>query len=103
MKGEIDIHGFESKLLRAEKLVRFTSVSRRNLELIKGFEEYCFSSGLTMHLRVKSSMWGTDECEAFKSKNLPALYVESVNSVADRSRLCLSALCSPAYPWLDPP
>jgi len=54
MKRQIDLHGFKVRLERAERLVEFRNpISTRNSELIKRFEDYCFSEGLSEARVVK--------------------------------------------------
>jgi len=54
MKRQIDLHGFKVRLERAETLVEFRNpISTRNSELIKRFEDYCFSEGLSEARVVK--------------------------------------------------
>jgi len=48
LDSAIDIHGFEKRLHSAERLVSLSNpISAKNSELIKRFEDYCFSEGLS--------------------------------------------------------
>jgi len=54
MKRSIDVHGFKLRLERAERLVEARNpLSGKNSELIKRFEDSCFSDGLSEARVVK--------------------------------------------------
>ena len=47
----MSIHNFQARLRVAHECLR--TLSERNRQLIKGFEEYCFSTGLSVPRIVK--------------------------------------------------
>ena len=68
--NRIDIHSFNERLRLAEKLVeKRNPISVANSELIKKFEDYCFSEGLSK-VRITKYVFTLRKIAEWLKKNL---------------------------------